>query len=191
MKDDLDIKAINKELKKTAINIKGKEYSMVKDRILAFNENYPLGHIETEVVKNDELGVLFQARVYPDTKDTTRYFTGHSEALRGDSGIAGQSSVEVAETSAVGRALAMMGIGVLDSVASVDEIHKAESVKMMVDKKDADLVEAVLDMKPDDSFVLSVAEGLKKYGKLTEKQREAMQKILDKEWEGDQTSERD
>jgi tetrahydromethanopterin S-methyltransferase subunit D len=32
--------------------------------------------------------------------------------------------LENAETSAVGRALAFMGIGVIDSIASVDEINK-------------------------------------------------------------------
>ena len=35
--------------------------------------------------------------------------------------------MENAETSAVGRALAMMGIGVIDSIASVDELNKAKN----------------------------------------------------------------
>ena len=37
-----------KELK--GINIKGNEYILVKDRVLYFNENYPNGKIETELL---------------------------------------------------------------------------------------------------------------------------------------------
>jgi hypothetical protein len=35
------------------------------------------------------------------------------------------SALENAETSAVGRACAFAGIGVIDSIASADEVHKA------------------------------------------------------------------
>ena len=93
------------------ISIRGKEYVMVKDRILAFNEKYPKGSITTEL-HEDGSKIVFKAIVSPDaTQLPIRTFTGHSEAIRGQSeGITGQSPVEVAETSAVGRALAMMGI---------------------------------------------------------------------------------
>ena len=109
------------------ISIKGKDYVMVKDRILAFNELYPKGRIITEIIKNDELSVVCKARVYPDVSNLDRAFTGHSEAYRGN-GQMGQVPVEVAETSAVGRALAMMGIGIVDSIASADEIKKANGL---------------------------------------------------------------
>ena len=49
----------------------------------------------------------------------------------------------------------------------------------MVDADDAKLVQDLLIAYPEDSFVSSVAEGLKKYGKLTEKQRAAMEKKQD------------
>lgn len=107
------------------IDIKGKPYVMVKDRIIAFNEAYPLGHIATERLNfNGE--VCFKAIAYPDSTNQLRFFTGHSTAYDTSAGIAGQSPVEVAETSAVGRALAMMGIGVIESVASADEIMKPQ-----------------------------------------------------------------
>ena len=108
------------------IQIKGKDYVMVKDRILFFNETYPKGRILTEIVKNDDISVVCKARVYPDVSDLDRAFTGHSEAYR--TGQMGQVPVEVAETSAVGRALAMMGIGIVDSIASADEIKKANGL---------------------------------------------------------------
>ena len=107
------------------ISIKGKEYVLVKDRIIAFNELFSKGNILTEIIKNDENSVVCKATVYPDVSDIKRAFTGHSEAYRGQ-GQMGQVPVEVAETSAVGRALAMLGIGVVDSVASADEMKKAD-----------------------------------------------------------------
>ena len=109
------------------ISIKGKDYVMVKDRIQAFCELYPQGSIITEIIKNDDISVVAKAMVYRDVKDKNLCTTGHSEAYRGN-GQMGQVPVEVAETSAVGRALAMMGIGIVDSIASADEIKKANTL---------------------------------------------------------------
>lgn len=111
-------------MKLPTINIKGKEYVMVKDRVVAFNQFCPEGSIVTEIVKNDDKSVVVKASVYPDLKEK-RIFVGHSEAYR-NAGQMGQVPVEVAETSAVGRALAMMGIGIVDGIASADEVVKSE-----------------------------------------------------------------
>jgi hypothetical protein len=104
------------------IDIKGKEYVMVKDRIIAFNEMYPKGAIATDIISNTDKSVVVKAYVRPEPD---RIFTGHSEAFRGQ-GMMGNVPVEVAETSAVGRALAMLGIGIIEGVASADEVMKAE-----------------------------------------------------------------
>ena len=37
----------DKSLKNRAIDIKGKKYVLVSDRVLYFNENYPNGSIQT------------------------------------------------------------------------------------------------------------------------------------------------
>jgi hypothetical protein len=116
-----------KSLKEKAINIKGKKYVLVSDRIIFFNENYPNGKIETILLSEpkDEM-VLMKAIVTPDVEKPARYFTGFSQAKWGDGYINQTSAIENCETSAIGRALAMMGIGVIDSIASVDEIEKSE-----------------------------------------------------------------
>lgn len=115
---------MDKSLKSKAIDIKGKSYVLVSDRILFFNDNFVDGSITTELVSqpSDEL-VVIKATVRPNTSD--RAFTGYSQAKWGDGYINKTSALENCETSAVGRALAMMGIGVIDSVASVDEINKS------------------------------------------------------------------
>ena len=121
--------SVNNNMKKLpTIDIKGKQYVMVKDRIIAFNELYPSGSIETEIVKNDENSVVVKATIKVDDEKSgraIRIFNGHSEAYR-NGGQMGQVPVEVAETSAVGRALAMLGIGIIESVASADEIVKSQ-----------------------------------------------------------------
>lgn len=114
----------DKSLKEKAVSIKGKEYVLVADRILYFNNHYPKGSITTELLSDpQEQRVVVRATVYPEGEG--RCFTGHSQAVVGEGYINKTAALENAETSAVGRALAMMGIGVIDSVASVDEINKA------------------------------------------------------------------
>lgn len=108
------------------INIKGKEYVMVKDRILDFHEKYKNGSITADLVSdlNSKL-IVIKAKVTPDIQNPERYFTGYSQAIVGSKGVNETAALENAETSAVGRALAMMGIGILESVASADEMNKA------------------------------------------------------------------
>ena len=128
-----------KSLKSKAVDIKGKEYILVKDRVLYFNEAYERGYIVTELLSDPlDTTVVIKADVYPDAvENNNRHFTGHAQEVIGEGYINKTSAMENAETSAVGRALAMMGIGVLDSIASVDEINKATN-RSKVDLKDFD-----------------------------------------------------
>lgn len=108
------------------VNIKGSQYTLVKDRVLHFNETYPNGAIVTELLSNpDAERVVVKATVCPDVDKPARHFVDHSQAVIGDGMVNKTAALENASTSAVGRALAMMGIGVIESVASADEIHKA------------------------------------------------------------------
>ena len=109
------------------ISIKGHNYVLVKDRLLAFQELYPEGSIMTDILVNNEKSVVVRATVRTTQGIAGRSFTGHSEAYR--EGQMGNVPVEVAETSAVGRALAMLGIGIIEGVASADEIQKANFPK--------------------------------------------------------------
>lgn len=116
-------------LKGKSITIKGKQYVQVKDRVVYFNQMYPNGRIDTKLYVQGDC-VRITATVYPDVENLARYFRGHAESIRGIGEVNKTSPVENCETSAVGRALAMMGIGVLDSIASSDEMHKAGADKV-------------------------------------------------------------
>ena len=115
---------MTKDLKSKAVKIQGKDYVLVSDRVLFFNETYPKGCISTKIIEQTEKSITIRATVYPEGEG--RKFTGHSHEIDdGKNFINKTSLIENAETSAVGRALAMMGIGIVDSVASADEINKA------------------------------------------------------------------
>jgi len=121
---------MDKSLKEKAIKFKGRDYVLISDRVNYFNAEYPNGSIETQLVSspNAEM-VVVKAKVTPDHGKPERYFTGYSQATWGQGYINQTAALENAETSSVGRALAFMGIGVITSIASADEIHKAESAK--------------------------------------------------------------
>ena len=118
----------DKSLKEKAIDIKGKKYVLVSDRVLYFNENYPNGCIQTvreyDAANDRE---IIKAIICPDCSKPERIFTGYSQAKRWDGFINKSAALEQAETSAIWRWLWFMWIWVIDAIASVDEINKAEA----------------------------------------------------------------
>ena len=117
----------DKTLKSKAIDIHGKKYVEVKERVNYFNKTYPNGAIHTRLVSSTGIFIV-KAIVIPDMENPKRLFTGYSQASFNDKGDANKTApLEVAETSSVGRALAFMGIGVIDSVASADEMRKVST----------------------------------------------------------------
>ncbi len=118
----------DKSLKSRAISIKWKDYVLVSDRVLYFNETYPNWSIQTELITEpqDQI-VCIKSTITPNIENPWRYFTWYAQEKRGEGYINKTSAIENAETSAVGRALAMMWIWVIDSIASVDEINKANN----------------------------------------------------------------
>ena len=144
----MNIKTTMTELREKAIDIKGKQYVLVSDRVLYFNETYPNGCIVTERLSNENMEI-FKATVTPDCDKPERKFTWYSQAKWWEWFINKTAAMENAETSAVGRALAMMGIWVIDSIASADEIKKAEgSNTWAVQKETSNADTSASDEKP-------------------------------------------
>lgn len=136
------------ELREKAIDIKGKQYVLVSDRVLYFNETYPNGCIVTERLSNENMEI-FKATVTPDCDKPERKFTWYSQAKWWEWFINKTAAMENAETSAVGRALAMMWIWVIDSIASADEIKKAEGSNTWAVQKEVSKADtSVSDEKP-------------------------------------------
>jgi len=66
------------KVKLPTIDLKGKSYVMVKDRLLYFNETYPNGSIQSEIKFITTNFVSFKAMVYPDIASPARVFIGRS-----------------------------------------------------------------------------------------------------------------
>jgi len=108
------------------ISIKGKDYVPVNERILEFHKLYKNGSIRTELISEPtSKEIVVKATVIPNIEKLDGYFTGYAQEVIGDGLVNKTSALENAETSAVGRGLGMLGIGVLESIASADEIVKA------------------------------------------------------------------
>ena len=120
----------NAKIKTT--NIKGKQYAEVHERIKHFRgePNYASLGINTEVLewdKNKE-EIIIRATIYDTNRDIGRILaSGIAHERRDDkqSFVNKTSYVENAETSAIGRALACMGIGIEDAYASAFEVANA------------------------------------------------------------------
>lgn len=115
-----DIENVNKQLK--GIDVKGKNYIEVNQRIKAFRMLYPEGTITTNILFMDNGVVTMKASVYNGEKLLA---TGLAQEKESSSFINKTSYVENAETSAVGRALGMLGIGIDTSIASAEEVINA------------------------------------------------------------------
>lgn len=124
-----DIKQANDAIKTTAI--KGKEYAEVNQRIKAFRMLFPQGFITTEMISNDAGVCVFKASVgywtFNEDGDLNANIlgVGHAYEKEGSSFINSTSYIENCETSAVGRALGMAGLGIDVSVASYEEVGNA------------------------------------------------------------------
>lgn len=99
------------------VSIHGKQYITVAERVQEAGEDFI--SLDTQVLQFDPI-VVVKAIVV--TKKGT--FTGIS-AANPLKAIEKASPYEVAETSAVGRALGFAGYGIIEGIASADEMVKA------------------------------------------------------------------
>ena len=105
------------------INIKGKEYIEVNERLKHFRANYKDHSLVSEVLDKTEDSILIKATILD--KEGRAIATGLAEEEKGSTFINKTSYVENCETSAWGRALANFGIGLDTSIASADEVKNA------------------------------------------------------------------
>ena len=123
------MKALNEKIKKfnfNPIDIKGKLYTQVSDRIRFLSENCDY-EIKTDYTffESSKMWVCVTTlKIYEE--DKVRVFTGLAQEIINEGFINKTSALENCETSSVGRACAMAGIGIIDEVASLDEIKKTK-----------------------------------------------------------------
>lgn len=150
-----------------SVNIHGKQYRTVAERINLFYERFGKMHTQiiTEIVKDDGNIIQIKATINVDSRDkddsVSLLGTGYAEEDRSKGRINSTSALENCETSAIGRALASIGLGG-EEYASANEVENAryqqEQKKIAVNdggqfdktqkKPNQDLVEALENDKP-------------------------------------------
>ena len=103
-------------------NIKGKEYVEVNERIKYFRESgdYKGWSLSSEIHHLDEGSCVIKALITDENGMVKA--TGFAQEDKSSSYINKTSYVENCETSAWGRALAALGIGIDTSIASSNEV---------------------------------------------------------------------
>ena len=123
------------------INLRGKQYTEVNERIRFFREaeEYRGWAITTELLMMEGPNVVIKATIL-DAEDRVRA-TGIAHEVAGSSNVNKTSYIENGETSAVGRALGILGIGIQGgSVASFEEVKRA------TDKQESELLDLTDDL---------------------------------------------
>lgn len=126
-----DLFAANEQMKTT--DIKGTDYVEVNERVKAFRKLFPEGTIETELIEDEEEGegekrhkrCIFKA--VAKNEEGKVLATGHAYETEGSSFINKTSYLENCETSAVGRCLGMLGIGIDAAICSYEEKANADA----------------------------------------------------------------
>ena len=162
-------------------NIRGKQYVEVNERIKFFRqeEQYKNWTLMSEFTALDSEQAVCKATIADSSGRVIA--TGHAHEERSASNINKTSFVENCETSAVGRALAMLGIGIDTSIASANEVQDA------IAKQDADdsaPVENIMDkavgyIKSSNDKQKAFDSIVSKYGEqLTDKQKAGLKKFV-------------
>ena len=174
-------------------NIRGKQYVEVNERIKFFRqeEQYKNWGILTEFPVLDSEQCLCLCTI--TTPEGQIVAQGHAHEEKGSSNINKTSYVENCETSAVGRALAMLGIGIDTSIASANEGNDAIAKQQtMVDNPHVQKLSKALDAPVENimdkavSYIKSSTDKqkafdsvMKKYEtQLTEKQVAGLKKFV-------------
>lgn len=102
------------------INIKGKEYITVNERLKEFRNNFKDYSLTTEIVELGQDYCTMKATI-TDDKNVVRA-TGYAREVVAKSPINKFAFVENCETSAIGRALGNFGIGIDTAICTADEL---------------------------------------------------------------------
>lgn len=147
--------------KMKSVNIKGKEYIEVNERLKYFRENYNDYSLETELISNEN-GVCVMRAVIKNPDGVIKA-TGFAYEKENSTFINKTSYIENCETSAWGRALGNFGIGIDTSIASAEEVQNAiNNQKEPIINNDLDIFEGLKACTDLDNLKIYYQENCKK-----------------------------
>jgi len=115
------------------VDIKGKPYVEVKTRVQWFRKHIENGCIETEVIHFDKESIMCKTKIHVNGALVA---TGMAHEEKSASNVNKTSFVECCETSSVGRALGMLGIGIESSVDTATTIQAAIAQQEQMERND-------------------------------------------------------
>lgn len=180
------IEDANKEIKQTEIKRRYKDkngnwqeikskYVEVKERVIAFRKLFPLGQIIPEISFSENY-VICDCTVLDENGHILA--KGHAREIANK-----EFALENCETSACGRALGFVGLGISTSIASAEEIQNVKDNQIFDEPIKADLVKMfkelytkaeqvnilnilqLTDANDMDSTMLNKYVNIRKYGK--------------------------
>ena len=160
------------------INIHGKQYVEVKERIKYFRENFKDWSLTSEVIDLTEDRCVIKATISNEKGRVIA--SGIAYESKGSSYINKTSFIENCETSAWGRALANIGIGLDVAIASADEVLNAKAQDNPKKPKIEKLTDAQLSamiVAIGEGKVSIVQERMSKY-KLTKNQKTTLNELI-------------
>jgi hypothetical protein len=101
------------------------DYAPVADRITLFYARYPSGRILTRLVSRTAREITVQAFVFRSLEEQRPSATGLASERIGDGDVNTVACLENTETSAIGRALANLGLTASSQRPSREEMEKA------------------------------------------------------------------
>jgi hypothetical protein len=151
------------------------DYQDVDTRVHLFYQAHPRGRIISELVAYSDREFIVRAEVYRDQDDSEPAATGLAQEIVGSTPVNKTSALENCETSAIGRALANLGLSPKGQRPSVEEMQKAERAAK---QHAADLDEARKGMKSADSLEMldDVARKAKRIP-MSDAERSALRRI--------------
>ena len=137
MVPQLGIFCVEKMDKKTG-KVTRKDYAMVPERVTAFRKVFTTGFITTDIVSHDGNTVLMKCTAgYYDNGVPIILATGYAQETKGLGLVNGTSYIENCETSAVGRALGMLGFGLNGGgICSAEELANAITAQNQMKESD-------------------------------------------------------
>ena len=115
------------------IKIKGKDYVPVNERVIEFRKLHPTWSISTDILESSSEHCLMKVKVLDENKNLISEGIAYERQEWG--GVNTCKYYENCQTSAVGRAMAFLGIGIDTAIASAEEMQIVTNIDSNKEKK--------------------------------------------------------
>ena len=142
------------------------DYATVEERLTEFWNAHPDGRVATDLVRLDPPMVVFRAEVFRGPLDPHPAAVGYAYEKEGDGMVNKTSYIENCETSAVGRALANLGLHGKKGAPrpSREEMEKVQRMSAHNEKVTEQIGELLAKIKPEHVSAMTDRDSNALYG---------------------------